>query len=109
MLRNHRLARAIADVGMHEFRRQMSYKAQWNGLEIGYADPWYPSSKMCSQCGHLKQELPLSKRTYRCDVCGLVIGRDLNAARNLARLAATASSAERNACGEDVPPGVLFE
>ena len=104
MLKNHRLARAIADVGMHEFRRQMSYKADWNGSEITFADPWYPSSKTCSQCGYVKDELLLSKRTYRCDVCSLVIDRDLNAARNLARLVTTASSAGMNACGEDVRP-----
>jgi putative transposase len=108
MLKNRRLAHTIADVGMYEFRRQMTYKAHWNGVEIGFADRWYPSSKMCSRCNeHLKDEFPLSKRTYRCDVCGLVLDRDLNAARNLVRLATTASSAGRNACGEDVRPGYI--
>ena len=102
LLKNHRLARSISDVGMHEFRRQMSYKAQWSGSEIAFVDQWYPSSKMCSRCGQVKNELPLSQRTYHCDVCSLVIDRDLNAARNLARLATTASSAGMNACGEDV-------
>jgi len=104
MLKNRHLARAIADVGMHEFRRQMEYKAAWNGVDIGLADRWYPSSKTCSRCGHLKEELPLSKRTYRCDACGLVMDRDLNAARNLAKLTYTASSAGMNACGEAVRP-----
>jgi putative transposase len=110
MLKNRSLARAISDVGMQEFRRQMSYKTHWCGSDIAFADRWYPSSKRCSRCGTVKDELPLSQRTYRCDVCSLVIDRDLNAARNLAQLAPTASSAGRaapeaaNACGEDVRP-----
>jgi putative transposase len=111
MLQNHYLARAIADVGMYEFGRQMQYKAAWSGSEVIQADRWYPSSKRCSGCGEVKGELDLSERVYECDSCGLVIDRDLNAARNLAQLAPTASSAERvpsksrdNACGEDVRP-----
>jgi len=118
MLKNRCLARAISDVGMHEFRRQISYKTQWSGSEIALADPWYPSSKMCSRCGQVKQALQLSERTYRCEDCGLVIDRDLNAAQHLAQLlpesnqrnAPTASSVERaaqdaaNACGEDLRP-----
>jgi len=110
MLKNHRLGRSIADVGMHEFRRQLRYKADWYGSEIVFADQWYPSSKMCSQCGHIMEALSLSERTYRCDVCGMVIDRNLNAARNLAQLATTASSAGRaaqdaaNVCGEAIRP-----
>ena len=111
MLQNHSLARAIADVGMYEFRRQMQYKAAWSGLGVMQADRWYPSSKRCSGCGEVKGELNLSERVYECDGCGLVIDRDLNAARNLAQLAPTASSVERdpsktrdNACGEDARP-----
>jgi putative transposase len=112
MLQSHRLARAIADVGMHEFGRQVQYKAAWSGSEVMLADQWYPSSKRCSGCGEVKDELDLSEREYECDCCGLVIDRDLNAARNLAQLAPTVSSTERvsseswdNACGEDVRPG----
>jgi len=118
MLKNRHLARAISDVGMHEFRRQITYKTQWNGSDILFADPWYPSSKRCSQCGQVKRKMPLSERTYRCEGCGLVIDRDLNAASNLAQLhleskpnnSTTASSVGRaaqdaaNACGEDIRP-----
>ena len=50
------------------------------------ADTFFPSSKTCSGCGHAKAKLPLSERTYRCQRCGLVLDRDLNAARNLAAL-----------------------
>ncbi|MGP4027249.1 zinc ribbon domain-containing protein [Actinomadura sp. 3N407] len=53
------------------------------------ADRWYPSSKTCSGCGRRKPSLSLSERTYRCDACGLVLGRDVNAARSLLDLAST--------------------
>jgi len=104
MLQNHSLARAIADVGMSEFGRQVQYKAAWNGSQVVIADRWYPSSKRCSGCGAIKDQLDLSQRTYECDYCGARLDRDLNAARNLAQLTTTASSAGSNACGEDVRP-----
>lgn len=104
MLQNHHLARAIADVGMHEFNRQVQYKAAWSGSEVMLADRWYPSSKRCSGCGKIRDELGLSERVYACDCCGLVIDRDLNAARNLAQLVTTVSSPGSNACGEDARP-----
>ena len=52
-----------------------------------YADRWYPSSKRCSRCGHLKADLKLSDRVYRCSQCGLEVDRDYNAALNLKQLA----------------------
>jgi len=87
MLRNKRLARHIAGVGWGELRRQIEYKSQWAGTRVHCADRWYPSSKTCSGCGVVKTKLRLSERTFRCDECGLVLDRDLNAARNLAGLA----------------------
>jgi putative transposase len=104
MMKNHHLAQAIGDVGWHEFRRQLSYKGEWYGCEVQVADRFYPSSKRCSRCGNVKAEFDLSKRVYECEVCGLIIDRDLNAALNLERWP-TASSAERHACGEGVRPG----
>jgi putative transposase len=104
MLQNHCLARAIADVGMYELDRQVRYKAAWSGSEVVAADRWYPSSKRCSGCGEIKDELDLSERVYVCERCGLVMDRDLNAARNLAQLATTVSSTGSDACGEDVRP-----
>ncbi|MFF2556795.1 IS607 family element RNA-guided endonuclease TnpB [Nocardia sp. NPDC058058] len=92
MLANRRLARSIGDVGWGEFRRQLEYKANWNGAQVHVADRWYPSSKMCSTCGAVKPKLSLRDRTYCCDRCGLVIDRDLNAARNLAAIARTSSA-----------------
>ena len=65
---------------------------------LGKAGPFYPSTKRCSACGSL-QEMPLWERTYSCPACGLVVDRDLNAARNLARVAASSAETE-NACGE---------
>ncbi|MEV4383716.1 IS607 family element RNA-guided endonuclease TnpB [Streptosporangium sp. NPDC049644] len=88
MLANRHLARAVADVGMGEVRRLLTYKTGWSGGRLVVADRWYPSSKTCSGCGAVKAKLPLSERTYECDGCGLILDRDLNAARNLAALAA---------------------
>jgi putative transposase len=88
MLRNRRLARRIADAGFGELRRQLGYKTTWAGGVLVQADTFYPSSKTCSGCGYVKAKLPLSERTYRCERCGLVADRDLNAARNLAQLVA---------------------
>lgn len=84
MMQNRKLAKAIADSSMGELSRQLEYKAGWLGAEVVHADRWYPSSKTCSGCGHVKPELSLSERTYVCDNCGMVMDRDLNAAKNLA-------------------------
>jgi putative transposase len=83
MLANHKLARSISDMGFHEFKRQLLYKAELSGARVVLADRWYPSSKTCSQCGTIHTELTLANRTYTCSNCGLQIDRDLNAAINL--------------------------
>ena len=93
MLANRKLARHIADAGFAEIRRQLSYKTEWNGGRLLVADRWYPSSKTCSGCGTVKAKLALSEREYECEACGLVRDRDLNAARNLAALAAEYNTA----------------
>jgi putative transposase len=104
MIKNHHLAQAILDVGFYEFRRQMLYKGQWYGCQVILANRFYPSSKRCSQCGHIRVEMELSERVYICENCGLMIDRDLNAAINL-ELLTTGSSPESYACGESVSPG----
>jgi len=104
MVKNHHLAQAIVDVGFHEFRRQLVYKGQWYGCKIILAPRFYPSTKRCSKCGHIKGEMGLSERVYTCDHCGHMIDRDLNAAINLKKLT-TGSSPESYACGESVRPG----
>jgi len=103
MVKNHRLAQAIADVGMGEFRRQIAYKAQWLGERVIIAGRFFPSSRRCSVCGAINAELTLSERVWTC-ICGVVHDRDLNAARNLAQLATTVSSTGSHACGEAVSP-----
>ena len=100
MLRNHRLARRIADAGWGELRRELDYKTRWRGSDLLVADRWYPSSKTCSTCGAVKAKLRLSDRVFRCDQCGLVLDRDYNAARNLAALAANIDGATSSpSCG----------
>lgn len=84
MLKNRHLSRAIAAQKFYEFKRQMLYKCVALGIELIEADRFYPSSKTCSRCGHIKRDLKLKDRTYVCPECGLVIDRDLNAAINLA-------------------------
>lgn len=86
MIKNRRLAQAIMDCGFSELRRQIEYKAQWHGVEVVIADRWFPSSKTCSACGCIKDDLTLSDRVFECDDCRFVIDRDLNAARCLAAL-----------------------
>jgi transposase len=89
MKHNRKLALSISDVGLGEFRRQMGYKTAWQGEALLLADRWFPSTKMCSGCGSVKEDMDLSERIYVCEnpACCLVIDRDVNAARNLAALA----------------------
>ena len=89
MMKNRHLAKAIQEQKLNEFKRQMIYKCEKFGIKFIEADRFYPSSKRCSHCGHLKTNLKLSERTYRCH-CGLHIDRDLNAAINLAQYGVSA-------------------
>ena len=97
MLSNRRLARASADMGFYELRRQLEYKAALRGNHIEVADRWFPSSKMCSSCGEVKEQLRLSERSFQCEACGTTLDRDDNAARNLLL---TVSFTGTQACGE---------
>ncbi|WP_106478042.1 RNA-guided endonuclease InsQ/TnpB family protein [Phytohalomonas tamaricis] len=83
MIRNPRLSKAIADASWGEFVRQLEYKAQWAGRQMVAIDQWYPSSKRCSECGHIKGALPLNIRAWDCPECGVTHDRDINAARNI--------------------------
>jgi putative transposase len=87
LVQNRHLARALADTGLAEMRRQLTYKTSWYGSQLVVADRFYPSSKTCSACGWVKAKLTVAERTFSCDTCGLFLDRDLNAARNLAKLA----------------------
>ncbi|WP_171899552.1 RNA-guided endonuclease InsQ/TnpB family protein [Candidatus Marithrix sp. Canyon 246] len=85
MMKNHKLAKAISDMGFYEFKRQLEYKSSLFGNWISSVDRWFPSSKTCSNCGNKKEELKLSERVYHCGKCGFKIDRDLNAAINIER------------------------
>ena len=86
MVKNHHLAKSVSDASFGELRRQLTYKTTWHRGTLVVADRFYPSSKTCSGCGWRKPSLPLSERRFICEQCGLVCDRDVNAARNLARL-----------------------
>lgn len=101
LVKNKRLARSILDGGFYEFRRQLTYKAELRGNRIYVADPFYPSSKTCSSCGRCKDTLALSEREYSCTHCGLLLDRDLNAAKCLGKLLNTVSSTGIHACRQD--------
>ena len=83
MMKNRHLARSIANQGFYKFIKQIKYKCDFNGIEFIQAPTFYPSSKMCSNCGNIKKDLKLSDRVYKC-LCGLEIDRDKNASINLA-------------------------
>lgn len=85
MMKNRHLSKAIQEQCFYEIIRQMKYKCEWNGIPFHQVGRFYPSSKTCSCCGHIKSDLKLSDRTYTCSECGTVIDRDLNAAINLQR------------------------
>ncbi|WP_454054600.1 RNA-guided endonuclease InsQ/TnpB family protein [Clostridium sp. Marseille-Q7071] len=88
MIKNRHLSKAIAQQGLYDFKRQLQYKCKFYGIEFIEADKWYPSSKTCSKCGHIKNKLSLSERTYICEECGAVIDRDFNASINLSKYSA---------------------
>lgn len=98
MVKNRSLARAISDAAWSEFRSMLEYKAAWYGREVIAVDRWFPSSKLCSNCGTIASTMPLHVREWTCD-CGTTHDRDVNAAKNLlaAGLAVTV-------CGAGVRP-----
>lgn len=105
MARNRRLARAINDAGFGQALRMLDYKTAQNGGRLIKAGRWFPSSRTCSGCGAVRAKLTLSERTYACGACGLVLDRDVNAAVNLLKLAASGAES-LNACGGTVRPGL---
>ena len=84
MMKNKHLSKSVQQQGLYEFRRQIEYKSDWNHIPVIIADRYFPSSKLCSRCGTIKNDLKLSDRIYRCD-CGNTIDRDFQASLNLKR------------------------
>jgi putative transposase len=97
MMKNHCLAQAISDVGLHEFRRQIIYKAEWSNRKVIFADTFFASSKLCSCCGWKNENLTLTDRVFECKVCDIKMDRDFNASQNLKNLAVSSTV---SACGE---------
>jgi putative transposase len=96
MLSNRHLARAIADMGFYELRRQLEYKAAWRGGHVVLVERWFPSSKLCSRCGYRLESLDLGVRHWTCPGCGASNDRDINAAINLKNVAVSSTA---SACG----------
>jgi putative transposase len=84
ILKDRHIARSISDAALFQIPYYLRYKAEEFGIEFIKADRFFPSSKLCSRCGNKKKNLSRGAKVYVCEKCGLVIDRDLNAARNLA-------------------------
>jgi len=100
MVRNRTLARAISCTGWAEFRSMLEYKAARHGRSVVVIDRWYPSSRICSECGYLLAVLSLGTRVWTCPDCGTWHDRDVNAAKNI-----LAAGLAADACGADVRHG----
>ena len=87
MMKNHKLSKAIGDCSWGMLLRQLEYKTNWSGKNLIKIDRWFPSSKTCSNCGTVKDELSLSERVYCCATCSIKIDRDVNAAINIKNVA----------------------
>ena len=87
MLQNKHISEHLQEQCFYLFKEQIEYKSAWNNIEFIQADRFFPSSKTCSRCGAIKENLKLSDRIYICDECGLTIDRDYNAAINLSMYA----------------------
>lgn len=83
MMKNRHLAKAIHDAGWIMLKRQLLYKADWYGRDVGEVSTWFPSSKMCSHCAHINFTLTLSQRKWKCSNCNQTVDRDINAAINI--------------------------
>jgi putative transposase len=83
MLRNHKLAKAIADSSWGDFFRKLKYKADWYGRKLLEIDRWFPSSKKCNCCGYINNALKLNMREWECPNCKNILDRDINSAKNI--------------------------
>ena len=83
MMRNRKLAKSISDVSWSHFIRKLEYKAEWYGRKVIKIDRWYPSSQICSECGHQDGKKPLNVRQWTCPNCHVHHDRDINASQNI--------------------------
>jgi putative transposase len=112
MVRNRKLSKQISDSGWGDFIRMLEYKAEWYGSTLVKIGRFFPSSKICSECGVINEGLTLSDRIWVCTACDMEHERDENAARNILieglKILSTASSAGSDACGDTSGGGVSF-
>jgi putative transposase len=103
MLRNHRLAKSIADSAWGAFEEKLTYKGKWYGCEVSTVDRYFASSKTCCKCHHVVLQMPLCERQFVCDNCNYIADRDTNAAGNCAGWVesnvAVKHTETKNACG----------
>lgn len=99
MLKNHKLARAIAEVSWGQFVSLLKYKCEWYGRTLLKVDRYFPSSKTCNSCGSIQSKMPLNVRKWTCPDCGAIHDRDINAAKNILAVGNTVY-----ACGGNVRP-----
>jgi putative transposase len=104
MMKNHCLAKSIADVGLSELIRMIKYKAEWYGRTVIQIDRWFPSSKTCNKCNYVKQDLTLEDREWICPRCEVKHDRDLNAAKNIRKQGITTAGIAGLAWGAEVRP-----
>ena len=83
MVKNHKLARAISDMGWGEFKSMVEYKCDWYGKNLSIIGRFDPSSKTCNVCGSINKDLTLNDREWTCKKCGSIHDRDINAAMNI--------------------------
>ncbi len=99
MVKNHMLAQSISDASWGELIRQLAYKCEWYGRTLVKIDRWFPSSKRCGSCGHIKDKMPLNIREWKCPKCKTTHDRDINAAHNI-----LAAGLAVNVCGANIRP-----
>lgn len=99
LVKNRKLAHAISDASWGELTRQLAYKCRWYGRNYIEIDRWFPSSKRCSDCGHIVAKMPLSVRKWDCPDCGTHHDRDINASKNI-----LAAGLAVSVCGATVRP-----
>ncbi len=111
MMKNHKLARSIQELSLYRFKEILRYKAKWYGRDLVEVGKFFPSSKLCGNCGWKNNALELKHREWTCEICGITHDRDLNAANNILNEGLriltndTAGTAEIYACGDMLPVG----
>jgi putative transposase len=115
MMKNHKLSKAISDVSWGKFIDTLEYKSVWNDKQVVHIDRFFPSSKTCSKCGWINNNLTLKDREWTCHKCNSILDRDLNASINILnegkRINISVGTTDYE-CGDQIRPdssGVIYE